>query len=121
VSDFHEIPFQRRVYKVVSRIPYGKVTTYGAIARALGSPRSARMVGYALNTIPDGLDVPAHRVIDRNGYLSGGWHFGHPDVMKDRLEEEGVEVSNVYVVDLGVYFWDPASDPEIDDLVIANY
>jgi methylated-DNA-protein-cysteine methyltransferase-like protein len=121
VSESEDIPFVRRVYTVVRRIPHGRVTTYGAIARALGSPRSARMVGYALKTIPDGMDLPAQRVINRVGFLSGGWHFGHPDVMRGLLEDEGVEVSNEYVVDLAKYFWDPASDPEIDSLIQPNY
>ena len=116
-----EIPFVRRVHQVVAQIPHGKVTTYGAIARALGSPRSARMVGYAMDSLSEGHDLPAHRVINRNGYLSGGWHFGHPDIMRGRLEDEGITVSETYVVDLGNYFWDPASDPALDDLTIPNY
>jgi methylated-DNA-protein-cysteine methyltransferase-like protein len=79
------------------------------------------MVGYAMNSMPDGHELPAHRVINRNGYLSGGWHFGHPDIMRGRLEEEGIAVSAAYVVDLTIYFWDPASDPALDDLTIPNY
>lgn len=116
-----ELTFPQRVYRLVRHIPEGRVTTYGAIARALGSPRSARMVGWALNTVPEGLDLPAHRVINRVGYLSGGWHFGHPDVMRARLEEEGIEVSNEYMVDLDVYLWDPATDPAVDELIRPNY
>ena len=121
MDETEEIPFVRRVYAVVARIPYAKVTTYGAIARALGSPRSARMVGYAMNTMPEGHELPAHRVLNRNGFLSGGWHFGHPDIMRGRLEDEGIEVSEPYVVSLGTYFWDPASDPDIDELLVPNY
>lgn len=121
MTDESELPFVRKVYRVVARIPHGRVTTYGSIARALGSPRSARMVGWALNSIPDGLDLPAHRVLNRNGFLSGGWHFGHPDIMKARLEEEQIPVSEAYVVDLSCFFWDPAGDPELDELILPNY
>ena len=121
MNENEEIPFVRRVYAVVERIPHGKVTTYGAIARALGSPKAARMVGYAMNSMPDGHDLPAHRVLNRNGFLSGGWHFGHPDIMRGRLEDEGIEVSEAYVVNLGTYLWDPASDPTLDDLIVPNY
>jgi len=113
--------FTARVYRVVAMIPYGKVTTFGAIARALGSPKSARMVGFALASIPGHLDLPAHRVLNRYGFLSGGWHFGHPDIMKAELEDEGVVVSGDYIVDLGVYFWDPGMDPEVDALREAHY
>jgi methylated-DNA-protein-cysteine methyltransferase-like protein len=113
--------FSTRVYRVVAMIPHGKVTTYGAIARALGSPRSARMVGFALKVAPERLELPAQRVLNRYGFLSGGWHFGHPDIMRAELEDEGVVVSDDYIVDLNVYFWDPASEPEVDELLRANY
>jgi methylated-DNA-protein-cysteine methyltransferase-like protein len=79
------------------------------------------MVGYALASIPDGLDLPAHRVLNRYGFLSGGWHFGHPDVMKASLEDEGTIVSDEYIVDLAIYFWDPASDDELDELMDPHY
>jgi methylated-DNA-protein-cysteine methyltransferase-like protein len=115
------LSFAQRVYEVVRRIPVGRVTTYGAIARSLGSPRSARIVGYVLRMAPTGHDLPAHRVLNRVGYLSGGWHFGHPDVMRSELEDEGVEVNEEYVVDLARYFWDPADDPDVDALFRIRY
>lgn len=108
------IPFVDRVLTVVDAIPYGHVTTYGHIARCLGAPRAARMVGWAVHG-SDG-NVPAHRVVNRYGYLSGGWHFGHPDVMKMRLVEEGVAFRDDYEVDLDQCLWDPAADPALDHL-----
>ena len=112
--------FTNRVYDLVARIPYGRVTTYGALARAVGEPRSARMVGWAVNAPPPELGLPCHRVVNRIGFLSGGWHFGHPDVMRDALLEEGVTFVDEYQVDLKRHFWDPdlasASADEVDDL-----
>lgn len=105
--------FAERVRLVVAAIPDGRVTTYGAIARALGHPRSARMVGWVLNTtaVPD---LPAHRVVNRNGVLTGALHFGHPDAMRARLEAEGVAFLDEQTVDLAAHFWDPADDPAFD-------
>ena len=115
-----ETNFTNRVYAVVARIPLGRVTTYGAIARALGEARSARMVGWAINSPPPELDLPCHRVVNRVGFLSGGWHFGHPDVMLDALLAEGVRFIDEYQVDLKRHFWDPDLDStaadEVDDL-----
>lgn len=110
--------FAERVYAVVEAIPVGRVTTFGLIARALGSPRSARIVGGALHYAPEARHVPAHRVVNRQGFLSGGWSFGHPDIMRDRLLREGVPFKNAgeYIVDLTQCLWDPASDPELDRL-----
>jgi len=99
--------FTQRVYEVVARIPWGCVTTYGDIARAIGSVRGARMVGWALNAVPRKLDLPCHRVVNRYGELSGGWHFGHPDVMKGLLVAEGVPFSDEYRVDLRRCLWLP--------------
>jgi methylated-DNA-protein-cysteine methyltransferase-like protein len=79
------------------------------------------MVGFALASTPQELDLPAHRVLNRYGFLSGGWHFGHPDIMRAELEDEDVVVSDDYIVDLDVFFWDPASEPEVDMLLRANY
>lgn len=108
-----------RVHRIVAQIPYGSVTSYGAIARALGEPRAARMVGWAVSSPPPDLHLPCHRVVNRIGYLSGGWHFGHPDVMRDRLAEEGVTFAAEYQVDLKRHFWDPslasATSDEMDD------
>ncbi|MCC6674387.1 MAG: MGMT family protein, partial [Thermomicrobiales bacterium] len=72
--------FADRVYEIVCRIPSGYVTTYGDIARTLGDPRGARQVGWAIAGSPAGLDLPFHRVVNRDGFLSGGWAFGHPEV-----------------------------------------
>lgn len=108
--------FPSRVYAVVKRIPYGHVTTYGRIGRALGAPRSARMVGWALNYAPAEENVPAHRVVNRNGQLTGAHHFGHPDAMRELLEDEGVTFVDEITVDLDAHLWDPSDDPELDDL-----
>jgi methylated-DNA-protein-cysteine methyltransferase-like protein len=99
--------FFDRVFVVVSRIPRGRVTTYGAIARALGTPRAARSVGWALSLAPEGDVLPCHRVVDRNGFLSGGWHWGHPDVMAGLLRDEGVPFLDPYRVDLAACLWLP--------------
>jgi len=108
--------FDERVYAIVSAIPDGRVTTYGLIARALGSPRSARMVGWALIRTPSERHLPAHRVVNRIGFLSGGWHFGHPNIMRERLLTESVPFIDEYQVDLRTAVWDPADDPTLDHL-----
>jgi methylated-DNA-protein-cysteine methyltransferase-like protein len=102
--------FTRAVYALVGRIPYGRVTTYGHLARALGSVRGARMVGWALHAPPPELDLPCHRVVNRYGELSGGWHFGHPDVMRKLLTDEGVPFIAEYRVDLERSLWVPWED-----------
>ncbi|TAK39767.1 MAG: MGMT family protein [Saprospiraceae bacterium] len=95
------------VYDVVRRVPYGRVTTYGAIANylALGS---ARMVGWALNHCFKGNGVPAHRVVNRNGELSGRNHWPTPTMMQEMLENEGIPVANDQVQNFDKFFWDPA-------------
>lgn len=105
--------FRQRVYATVRRIPTGRVTTYGRIARSLGAPRSARLVGWAMRTVPEDLDLPAHRVVNRDGLLSGGWAFGHPDIMRGMLLEEGVPFSAEHVVDLSQCVWDPDEDDDL--------
>lgn len=102
--------FFEKVYEVVRRIPRGRVTSYGAIAEFLGTRGSARMVGWAMNAshaTPD--NVPAHRVVNRNGLLTGKHHFGGPNVMKQLLESEGIRVEDDKVVDFQKRFWDPAA------------
>lgn len=99
--------FFDRVFVVVSGIPRGRVTTYGAIARALGAPRAARSVGWALSVAPGEADLPCHRVVDRNGRLSGGWHWGHPDIMAGMLRDEGVPFLDQHQVDLAACLWLP--------------
>ena len=101
--------FFRDVFEVVSLIPAGRVTSYGAIANYLGTKSSARMVGWALNS-SSGTDVPAHRVLNRNGLLTGKKHFGDPERMKKLLEQEGIQVRNDQVVDFEKFFWDPAKE-----------
>jgi methylated-DNA-protein-cysteine methyltransferase-like protein len=108
--------FSSRVYMVVKRIPSGRVTTYGRIGKALGAARSARMVGWALNYAPADEQVPAHRVVNRNGVLTGAHHFGPPDVMRGLLEDEGVTFLDEVTVDLSAHLWDPADDPDLDEL-----
>lgn len=105
--------FFQRVFAVVSRIPRGRVTTYGSIARALGTPRAARSVGWALSFAADEARLPCHRVVDRNGFLSGGWHWGHPDVMAGLLRDEGVPFLDPYRVDLAACLWLP-DDEELN-------
>lgn len=97
-----------RVYAIVKRIPYGKVTTYGAIAKHIGSPQSARMVGWALNQSHYLSEyIPAHRVINRNGILTGKNHFRHENLMQELLESEGITVINNQVQNFRTLFWDP--------------
>lgn len=101
--------FYQRVYEVVAEIPYGRVTNYGAVARYLGVASGARMVGYALNnynSYKHDFMIPAHRVLNRLGQLTGRGHF-EGDTMKERLEQEGITFKNEYTVDFDKFFWDP--------------
>lgn len=103
--------FFERVYEVVRQIPYGRVTSYGAIAAYLGTKGSARMVGWAMNAAHTNLEnVPAHRVVNRKGMLTGKNHFGNPQIMQQLLESEGICVVNDQVVDFEKLFWNPASE-----------
>jgi methylated-DNA-protein-cysteine methyltransferase-like protein len=99
--------FFQRVYKVVRTVPVGRVTTYGLIAKKLGSASSARTVGWALNACHNDSSIPAHRVVNRNGLLSGKHHFKGFDLMKQLLENEGVQVNDDKVVDFNIKLWDP--------------
>jgi methylated-DNA-protein-cysteine methyltransferase related protein len=100
--------FFQRVYEVVRTIPRGRVSTYGAIARAVGAAKSARMVGYALNaSIQNGEDIPAHRVVNRNGLLTGKHHFFTPRLMEELLQMEGVEVEDDKVLTFAERYWEP--------------
>ena len=99
--------FFQRVYEVVRRIPYGRVTTYGAIARAVGSPQSSRTVGYAMNASHSLPDVPAHRVVNRSGVLTGKHHFAGSNTMQRLLEQEGVEVRQDRVAEFDQLLWLP--------------
>ena len=107
----NEISFFEKVYEVVKQIPTGRVTSYGAIARYLGSTQSSRMVGWAMNQSHASADfVPAHRVLNRNGMLTGKHHFDGPNVMAELIESEGLIVKNDRVVDFVDYFWDPIAE-----------
>jgi len=106
-----EITFFQKVYEVVKLIPFGKVTSYGAIARYLGSGGSSRMVGWAMNASHQNLqNIPAHRVVNRNGLLTGKQHFGGPDVMKQLLQSEGVILEGDQIMNFDSVFWDPSKE-----------
>ncbi len=103
--------FFELVYEVASQIPKGRVTSYGAIARCLGTKMSARMVGWAMNGSRKAkIKIPAHRVVNRNGMLVGKHHFKTPDEMEMLLKKEGVKVKNNTVVDFEKLFWDPVKE-----------
>lgn len=99
--------FFERVYHIARQIPYGKVTSYGAIAKALGTTRSARMVGWAMNAAHNLDDIPAHRVVNRKGLLTGKHHFDGTNLMQQLLESEGIEVINNQIIDFDKHFWTP--------------
>ena len=99
--------FFERVYAIARQIPEGKVTSYGAIAKALGTARSARMVGWAMNASHNLEDVPAHRVVNRKGLLSGKHHFDGTNLMQQLLENEGIKVIDNQIVDFEKHFWEP--------------
>ena len=103
--------FFENVYDVVRLIPAGRVTSYGAIARYLGIYGSARMVGWAMNAAHSSVSgIPAHRVVNRNGLLTGKRHFGSPFIMQQLLENEGVEIMEDQVVRFDKVFWDPMTE-----------
>ncbi|MFW5891902.1 MAG: MGMT family protein [Bacteroidota bacterium] len=100
-----------KVYEIVEKIPYGRVTTYGAIASFLGTPGSSRMVGWAMNhshSFPG--NIPAHRVVNRKGVLTGKHHFGNPFLMQQLLENEGVRIVNDQIINFHEKFWDPSKN-----------
>lgn len=99
--------FFENVYAIVRLIPPGKVTSYGAIAKALGTAKSSRMVGWAMNAAHSHTDVPAHRVVNRNGLLTGKMHFSHPTKMEELLKHEGIMVKEDKILDFKLHFWDP--------------
>ena len=99
--------FFERVYVVARQIPYGKVTSYGAIAKVLGTARSARMVGWAMNAAHNLEDVPAHRVVNRKGLLTGKHHFEGTNLMQQLLENEGIAVIDNQIQNFDTVFWEP--------------
>ena len=101
--------FFDKVYEVAKQIPFGRVTSYGAIASYLGAKRSARMVGYAMNGSHD-KDVPAHRVVNRKGLLTGKHHFDGTNLMQQLLESEGITIIENQIQNFESLFWDPAKE-----------
>ena len=99
--------FFEKVYDIARQIPYGKVTSYGAIAKALGTARSARMVGWAMNAAHNLEYVPAHRVVNRKGLLTGKHHFDGTNLMQQLLENEGIVVVDNQIIDFEKHFWEP--------------
>ena len=102
--------FFQKVYKVVKMIPSGRVSTYGLIAKYLGSTKSSRVVGYAMNASHQNSEIPAHRVVNRLGLLTGKHHFSGTTLMKDLLESEGVKIQNDRVVNFKKVVWDPSKE-----------
>jgi len=110
--------FSSLVYEVTKCIPFGRITSYGAIARYLGSGRSARMVGWALNASHINTDfIPAHRVVNREGLLTGKHHFGNSNTMAQLLENEGIIIENDQILNFNEKFWDPMT--ELDEAWLA--
>lgn len=106
-----EKTFYDKVYEVVRQIPEGRATSYGAIATYLGAKRSARLVGWAMNNAHIAEPpVPAHRVVNRNGMLSGKHHFGEPTMMQQLLENEGIVVKDDQIQDFKKVFWNPSEE-----------
>lgn len=101
--------FFDKVYQVANQIPYGRVTSYGAIANYLGAARSARMVGYAMNGSHN-KNVPAHRVVNRKGLLTGKHHFDGTNLMQQLLESEGIEVIDLQIQNFEKVFWNPSTE-----------
>ncbi len=102
-----EDDFYKKVYRVVRKIPFGRVTTYGAIAKFIGSPSSSRVVGWALNSSHNDSSIPAHRVVNRNGLLTGKHHFFGHDLMEQLLQNEGINVIDNQVQEFEIKFWKP--------------
>ena len=105
--------FFEQVYAVVKEIPEGRVTSYGAIANYLGTKKSSRMVGWAMNACHNRSDIPAHRVVNRKGLLTGKMHFTPPNAMQYFLEKEGAKVVDDQIIDFKTRFWDPEIELKI--------
>ncbi len=107
----NELDFFEKVYEICRAIPRGRVSSYGAIAKTIGSPMASRMVGWAMNKSHSvSPNVPAHRVVNRNGLLSGKKFFGTDTMMQQLLENEGVSIENDKVVDFEKLFWNPMKE-----------
>ena len=105
--------FFAAVYQVVKLVPKGRVTSYGAIANYLGAKQAARLVGWAMNASHKLSDVPAHRVVNRKGLLSGKHHFDGPHQMQNLLEKEGIKIKDNQILDFQKVFWDPTLELEL--------
>ena len=105
--------FFEKVYEVAKLIPYGRVTSYGAIAKYLGAARSARMVGWAMNASHNMEEIPAHRVVNRKGLLTGKFHFDGSNLMQQLLENEGIVVKDNQIQNFETIFWDPFKELEL--------
>ncbi len=105
-----DVGFFEKVYQVARKIPYGRVTSYGAIANYLGMPRSARMVGWAMNASKNDDSVPAHRVVNQNGLLTGKHHFEGTNLMVQLLENENIKVRNNEIVNFKSIYWNPIKE-----------
>ena len=105
--------FFKNVYEVVKLIPHGKVSSYGAIAKYLGTNKSARVVGWAMNNSHNDSSIPAHRVVNRNGILSGKHHFPSKETMENLLKKEGILVKNNRIENFEDVFWDPIKELEL--------
>ena len=117
--NLNKIDFFQRVYYVVKKIPEGRVTSYGAIAKYIGSPQSSRVVGWAMNASHVYNNIPAHRVVNRNGMLTGKYHFSGTNLMKELLENEGVKIVENTVVDFDKFYWDPSKNILILSILIS--
>lgn len=105
--------FFEKVYEVAKLIPYGRATSYGAIAKYLGAARSARMVGWAMNASHNNEDIPAHRVVNRMGLLTGKQHFDGTNLMQQLLENEGIVVIDNQIQNFSEVFWNPVTELEL--------
>lgn len=105
--------FFDNVYEVVQLVPFGRVTSYGAIANYLGAKRSSRMVGWAMNAAHQYPSIPAHRVVNRNGLLTGKMHFSTPTEMEEKLMSEGISIKNDAIQNFKEVFWDPEKELSI--------
>ncbi|MBR99001.1 MAG: cysteine methyltransferase [Flavobacteriaceae bacterium] len=102
--------FFKDVYKVVRKVPFGRVTSYGSIANYLGDPRGARVVGWAMNNSHNLKNFPAHRVVNRNGLLTGKNHFKGTNLMEQLLINEGIKIKNDKIINFDKFFWDPSKE-----------
>jgi len=105
-----DVGFFEKVYQVARQIPYGRVTSYGAIANYLGMPKSARMVGWAMNASKNDNSVPAHRVVNQNGLLTGKNHFEGTNLMAQLLESENIKIHNNKIINLNRVYWNPIKE-----------